>query len=259
MDLSELTMILESVSPIGVSQKEFEDAASASNNMTNIPTENKLQLYGLFKQSTIGNITKNEPPTDYIDKLKWEAWKSFDGYPQQSAANAYVFLVNALKRDLEPSKQGTENEMMTMTLSSMSTFQDPVGDEGTKEWTSAEELCQHITARDLDRVLSCLADGAEVNMSTPEGLTPLHFAADTGDCPVVTALIRAGAAVNAQDDDGQTPLMLAAICDHKDVVQLLLDSGADAELLSVEGKAVYQLEDLSEDTRDMISKFNSSR
>lgn len=46
-------------------------------------------------------------------------------------------------------------------------------------------------------------------------MTPLHYAADTGNVSVIKLLISHGADINALDEDEQTPFAIAEICDHK--------------------------------------------
>jgi ankyrin repeat protein len=62
------------------------------------------------------------------------------------------------------------------------------------------------------------------------GLTALLYAARDGCSPCVDALISAGADVNMPTPEGVTPLMLALDNDHNDVAKLLLDRGANPRL-----------------------------
>jgi uncharacterized protein len=62
------------------------------------------------------------------------------------------------------------------------------------------------------------------------GLTALLYAARGGCYDCVDALIGAGADVNLPTPEGVTPLMLALDNDHNDVAKLLLDRGANPQL-----------------------------
>jgi ankyrin repeat protein len=62
------------------------------------------------------------------------------------------------------------------------------------------------------------------------GLTALLYAARDGCYDCVDALIKAGADVNIPTPEGVTPLMLALDNDHNDVARLLLDRGANPQL-----------------------------
>jgi ankyrin repeat protein len=70
-----------------------------------------------------------------------------------------------------------------------------------------------------------LAKGAEVNVKSNFGWTPLHFAADHKD--VAELLLAHKADVNAKDIFGETPLHGEAMSGCKAVVKLLLANKAD--------------------------------
>ena len=56
------------------SQSEFEEAASAVKEMKNLDDVQKLQLYGLYKQSTVGDVTSDRPSMlDFAGAAKWLA------------------------------------------------------------------------------------------------------------------------------------------------------------------------------------------
>lgn len=80
---------------------------------------------------------------------------------------------------------------------------------------------------DAERVVSLLADGADVEARTRNGITPLAVAALGGSAPVVAALLAAGADPNAVSGEGETPLMQAALNGAPDTLNLLLEHGAD--------------------------------
>ena len=67
------------------------------------------------------------------------------------------------------------------------------------------------------------------------GLTALLYAARNGCYDCVEALIGAGADVNLPTPEGVTPLMIALDNDHNDVAKLLLDRGAESEPLGLVG------------------------
>lgn len=62
------------------------------------------------------------------------------------------------------------------------------------------------------------------------GLTPLLYAARSGCYPCVQEMIGAGADVNLPTPEGVTPLMTALDNEHNDVAKLLLDHGANPGL-----------------------------
>jgi ankyrin repeat protein len=80
-------------------------------------------------------------------------------------------------------------------------------------------------------VVQLLLDrGADVNLTPKYGDTPLVGAAKQGRKEVVQLLLDRGANMNLTSTFGDTPLVEAAKQGHKGVVQLLLDRGADVNL-----------------------------
>lgn len=56
-----------------------------------------LDLYGLFKQATVGDINIAQPWAVQLEaRAKWDAWNSRKGMTQDAARDAYVKLVNDL-------------------------------------------------------------------------------------------------------------------------------------------------------------------
>ncbi|HEX4998606.1 MAG TPA: ankyrin repeat domain-containing protein, partial [Terriglobia bacterium] len=79
------------------------------------------------------------------------------------------------------------------------------------------------------------------------GLTALLYAARNGCSGCVEALIGAGADVNVPTPEGVTPLMVALDNDHKDVASLLLDRGANPHVVDWWGRtALYITVDIKE-------------
>lgn len=78
--------------------------------------------------------------------------------------------------------------------------------------------------------------GADPNLRSDEGRTPLHDAVAANSGPdVIVALLEAGADVNARAEAGRTPLHEAAKYAAPDVVAVLLDRGADVNARSEDG------------------------
>ena len=99
--------------------------------------------------------------------------------------------------------------------------------------------------------------GANVNTTTGNGETPLHFAA-RGDSPKAVSLLLAnGADVNAKDKDGDTPLHYAASRNHPKAVSLLLANGADVNAKDKKGRTPLDLA-VERDKTEAIRAFNAS-
>lgn len=100
-----------------------------------------------------------------------------------------------------------------------------------------------VRDRKMDVVTAMIVCGADVNLKTQEGWTPLHTAAYYGPAAMIDLLVSKGAQINARGNyDGWTPLHMAASAD-KDaaVVQALLKAGADKTLKSQSGKTAREM------------------
>ncbi|CDO67240.1 acyl-CoA binding protein [Plasmodium reichenowi] len=78
----------------------FEECVSFINGLPrtiNLPNELKLDLYKYYKQSTIGNCNIKEPSAHkYIDRKKYEAWKSVENLNREDAQKRYVDIVSEI-------------------------------------------------------------------------------------------------------------------------------------------------------------------
>ena len=66
-----------------------------------------------------------------------------------------------------------------------------------------------------------VADGANVNVTSSKGYTPLHRAAEYGHKDLVEFLLKNGANADAMSKQGETPLSLAEQKRHDDIVMCL--------------------------------------
>ena len=78
--------------------------------------------------------------------------------------------------------------------------------------------------------------GAEINVITAQGLTPLHIASVLGKTDIAGLLISHGALVDAPDNKGMTALHYAVSNRHTEVIKLLIASGADLNMCDKKGK-----------------------
>jgi diazepam-binding inhibitor (GABA receptor modulator, acyl-CoA-binding protein) len=78
----------------------FDQAAAESQNLSERPSnETLLQLYGLYKQATEGDVNVDPPsnPFDFVSRAKYDAWANLKGQTRETAMKEYVMLVNKLK------------------------------------------------------------------------------------------------------------------------------------------------------------------
>ncbi|CAO3654475.1 unnamed protein product [Mucor hiemalis] len=77
---------------------EFTQAAADVKNLSKKPSDNQLlELYGLFKQATIGNNDTSKPTFDIKGRYKWDAWTKLKGTSQEDAETQYIALVKSLQ------------------------------------------------------------------------------------------------------------------------------------------------------------------
>ncbi len=91
-------------------------------------------------------------------------------------------------------------------------------------------------SRDHEKnVAALIARGADVNTTTPEGVTPLMYASDNGDLEMVKLLLDHDANPNMQPVSGITALMSAVLQNRFDVAEYLASHGADPNLQDQNG------------------------
>lgn len=94
---------------------------------------------------------------------------------------------------------------------------------------SAGPLVEAASSDDVDTVRSLLQSGTDVNEAQGDGMTALHWAAETGNAMIAEMLVYAGSNLEAGTRIGNyTPLHIASRNGHADVVAALLEGGASA-------------------------------
>ncbi|EOY25438.1 PREDICTED: acyl-CoA-binding protein isoform X1 [Theobroma cacao] len=79
-------------------QEEFEEYAEKAKTLPETTTnENKLILYGLFKQATVGPVNTSRPGMfNMRERYKWDAWKAVEGKSKEEAMSDYITKVKQL-------------------------------------------------------------------------------------------------------------------------------------------------------------------
>lgn len=100
--------------------------------------------------------------------------------------------------------------------------------------------------------------GADVNKT---GWTPLHYAASSGQLPLISLLLENNAYIDAESPNGSTPLMMAAMYGTPAAVKLLLQEGADAQIKNQQGLTALQFAQRGNrpDSVEMIAAFIRSK
>jgi diazepam-binding inhibitor (GABA receptor modulating acyl-CoA-binding protein) len=81
-------------------EKDFFENAEKVKNFKTKPTEDELlELYGLYKQSTIGDINISKPNfINFKESYKWDAWDICKGMDKEKAMKKYIRVVKRLDK-----------------------------------------------------------------------------------------------------------------------------------------------------------------
>jgi ankyrin repeat protein len=103
-------------------------------------------------------------------------------------------------------------------------------------------LWQAIASGRPEILRQMIAVGADVNVRSEDGGTPLIYAAGHSDPEYTKLLLAAGAKVNAQSHvRKETPLTRAAKAGYLEIVEILLAAGADSSMPGPRGKTAEQI------------------
>jgi acyl-CoA-binding protein len=81
-------------------KEEFDDAVERVQKLPKRPSDGELlELYGLFKQATVGDVSGKRPGMLNVKgRAKWDAWKSREGMSADDARDTYVRTVERLEK-----------------------------------------------------------------------------------------------------------------------------------------------------------------
>ena len=82
-------------------EEDFNSAAERATQLPKRPPNDiLLQLYSLFKQSTLGDVTGDRPGfADFEGRAKFDAWNKLQGKSADEAKQEYISLVEKLEQD----------------------------------------------------------------------------------------------------------------------------------------------------------------
>lgn len=99
---------------------------------------------------------------------------------------------------------------------------------------TVNELHLAVAQKDFAAVDAAIDSGIPLDVVATDGLAPLHWAVGSG-ADVVVGLLDRGAEVDVRSDQGATPLMQAVQGREDDIVNLLLGRGASARAVDERG------------------------
>jgi len=106
---------------------------------------------------------------------------------------------------------------------------------------SDSTLADRIEAGDRKAALEMIARGVPVNVSQPDGTTPLHWAVYRVDEELVKALLARGAKADVANGFGSSPLAEAVRVANVNIASMLLDGGANANRANEDGETPLML------------------
>jgi len=207
-----------------------------SENSSLLQRDDLLELYGWFKQATLGNCPETQYPED--TSVKRESWRLRHGVSPSHAKVCYVSLLSSISPEFQVF---IPDNSTIMSKGKASTIEDPIeSDQPTNGFDAY--LLSLVTEESLESFTKLINDYPQTCIQAdPRGMTPLHWAADRGATDRIQVLLDNGAPINARDDNGETPLHLAVIAGHIEAVELLLSRGADQNIKNHDSETPCQL------------------
>ena len=100
-----------------------------------------------------------------------------------------------------------------------------------------QPLIQAVITQNIEQVKTLLSEGADVNIKTKDGQTPLHIAARNGQVDIVDMLLAKGADFTVQNSNGRTIAGLAKVNGHMEIFELIIkhanQSGDNKEIMTI--------------------------
>ncbi|HEX5036493.1 MAG TPA: acyl-CoA-binding protein [bacterium] len=83
-------------------KSDFQKAAKDVQKLSKRPSDKELlNLYGLYKQATVGDVAGPKPGLlDFKAKAKYQAWSALKGTSEEEAMKNYVASVKKLQAQL---------------------------------------------------------------------------------------------------------------------------------------------------------------
>ncbi|GJQ13354.1 hypothetical protein GpartN1_g5145.t1 [Galdieria partita] len=225
-----------SISDVETSLKEkyLEAVHNVEASYKEIPEEELLVLYGLYKRIKVGEAPFQNPYYFYQWKetAKWKSWREASNLSKEDAMNKYVLLSFKYK---------ATNKEVTIGKQPLG-FELPDDEDESSSQVPVLDLCYFTAIGDISSVRYLLEkDPSSVDQRDESDMTPLMYAADRGYLEIVALLLQYGASVHAVDKEGQSALHYACICDYPDVVLQLLKAGANIYLKDIRGQSPWKI------------------
>ncbi|KAJ1614600.1 hypothetical protein OIY81_401 [Cryptosporidium canis] len=240
--------------------KKFAAAADyCANNVSSFSNEELLDLYGYYKQATVGDAPEKSTSMFSVfnmkDQAKSKSWASRKGISPEDAANEYIKLVE--KKN--PNWEETIGKNLCVSLSN-STSRPLIGseldenlenelkgflDQALLDQSFSEKncslsvfdaFCSQVNKNEIEFLKKILEKYPFLsNSRSSQGSYALHIACDKGHTEIARLLLKYGADPNAKDSFGDSPLHISAVSGQVDCIRVLLEHGADLALKNDDG------------------------
>ncbi|KAJ8707390.1 hypothetical protein PYW08_010642 [Mythimna loreyi] len=108
-------------------------------------------------------------------------------------------------------------------------------------------------AGQIEKIISLLEQGVDINVSNANGLNAIHLASKDGHVEVVRELLDRGAAIDAATKKGNTALHIASLAGQEAVVKLLVQTAAQVNIQSQNGFTPLYM--AAQENHDGVVKF----
>ncbi|XP_022837050.1 ankyrin-2-like isoform X1 [Spodoptera litura] len=108
-------------------------------------------------------------------------------------------------------------------------------------------------AGQIEKIISLLEQGVDINVSNANGLNAIHLASKDGHVEVVRELLDRGAAIDAATKKGNTALHIASLAGQEAVVKLLVQNSAQVNIQSQNGFTPLYM--AAQENHDGVVKF----
>lgn len=256
-------------SSVGNDNAMFCASANSIKNLSarQLANAEKLQLYSLYKQATVGNAPKWFTPSSYdllTEQAKHHAWSQLRGMAQPEATQAYIKVAQSLLLQVAAQNNGRTHPAEGDDDSDdddESIDHDALSDDEVDYSKPQPVVSNNKTTSNTNPTEP---DGFGVGVSRPieqeeteeesdgEDTKPPHVAllqaASKNDIATIQRLVNATVPgtvershlVDHTDDMGQTALHLAADAGHDNAVRCLISAGANVTAADQDGISVLQ-------------------
>jgi len=213
----------------------FEKYSNDTTSIEKMSNSDKLLLYGLYKQATIGDAPEAKPSwVDIRAGYKYDSWSNFRGMSQQFAMIYYIQTYTELQDKYFNFAGSFDFERPSLGFGLKPS--QPVEEKEEDVSSSPEaKLRKAAASKNFEEMKTLIETGANFGHADKNGETALHFCADRGMVDGVTYLLELGANPNSTDNDGISVLQVAVIAGHFDVCKILLEKGADPDHQDADG------------------------